>query len=498
MNGRRHADGSRDSSHGRDAQALGEAGGAREGAAATSEAGRAPAEAVAGASASAGSAKPDAGIDRRSFLRRTGMGAGALAAAGSLGGVLTACDARALSRGNGSEVVVVGAGAFGTWTALNLQDMGARVTLLDMYGPGNSRSTSGDETRGVRSSYGEREHWCDWANRAMERWRAFDEEWSGRLLGQLFFSAGDLILRDSWAGLQEESARTWDRLGVPYERLDHDEIAYRWPQINIEGIEVGLFEPGAGVVRSRAACQSVAEVFRRRGGEIRIARAQMGESIGGRLQDLVLEDGERLAADRFVFALGPWLPKAFPELMGGRIRISTMGHVYYFGTPPGDHRFSHPNLPSYNFPGLTGWATLPLDNRGLRIRTGGRGADDPDTSVRWIPESYHEQPRSIIAERFPAMADQPLVETRACHYESSVTRDWFIDRHPGMENAWIAGGGSAEGFKFGPMLGELIAGRVLGDDRFPELTENFRLREDDVAPSEQAAHPAERSEEWAE
>ena len=59
--------------------------------------------------------------------------------------------------------------------------MGARVTLIDTWGPGNSRSTSGEETRGVRSSYGDRPHgvlWARWATQAMERWKAWDEEFS--------------------------------------------------------------------------------------------------------------------------------------------------------------------------------------------------------------------------------------------------------------------------------------------------------------------------------
>src|SRR6185436_3157964 len=91
-------------------------------------------------------------LDRRDFLKVAGVGTGAvLAGCASAPGFLRAGRAS-------SNIVVVGAGAFGGWTALNLQRMGARVTLVDMFGPGNSRATSGDETRGVRSSYGDRPH----------------------------------------------------------------------------------------------------------------------------------------------------------------------------------------------------------------------------------------------------------------------------------------------------------------------------------------------------
>lgn len=422
------------------------------------------------------------GLDRRSFLKATGLGAGALAAVAGAGGLLAGCtdSGSRPRRGRGPEVVVVGAGVFGVFTALHLQSLGARVTLVDLHGPGNSRSTSGDETRGVRTSYPGREQWTDWAQRSIERWKAFDQEHARTMGGDLFFNTGDLILRDSEEGFVTQVREVWDTTGVPYEVLTPDEVRYRWPQISIEGIEVALYEPGAGVVRARAACQRVAALFQNRGGEIRIGRAELGASAGGRLLDVTLAGAsgvgsqETLAADRFVFALGPWFVKAFQDVLRGVIRVP-MGNVYYYSTPPADLSFNFPNMPSWNFPGVTGWPSLPPDHRGFRIRTGGRAGNDPDTSERFIPEASFEQPQALIAERFLGLVGQPVNETRACHYETSSTRDWIIDRHPGLENVWLAGGGSAEGFKFGPMIGELIATRVLETGDFAELTSNFRL-----------------------
>ncbi len=426
------------------------------------------------------SGEKEGGIDRRTFLRRGGIGAGTVALSGSIAGALSACAAPAALRGGaGTDVVVIGAGAFGGWTALNLVEMGASVTLVDLYGPGNSRSTSGDETRGIRTGYAGRDLWTSWARRAIERWREFDDEWAPVLGGRIFFSAGNLVLRPSWEGELEETRETWDRAGVRYESLDPGEVAYRWPQLRADGLEAAVFEPDAGVARSRAACLRVAEIFRRKGGEIRTGRATLGSGSGGRLFEVDLEPGFPLGANLFVFALGPWFPTAFPELMAERMRIP-MGHVFYWGTPPGDDRFSHPRLPSWSIPGVTGWPTYPPDHRGFRVRTGGRPGDDPDTSDRWIPEEFLERPREVLAERFPDLLSQPVLETRACHYESSVTRDWFIDRHPQWENVWLAGGGSAEGFKFGPVLGEFIASRVLGGGLHPELEEEFRLGSEEL------------------
>ena len=161
-----------------------------------------------------------------------------------------------------------------------------------------------------------------------------------------------------------------------------------------------------------------------------------------------------------------------------------MGHVFYFAVPPGDTRFTYPNMPSYGVPGCTGWPALPPDHRGFRVRTGGRPPEDPDFSDRWIPTEFHERPRQIIERHFPDLVGTPINETRACHYESSVDRNFIVDTHPELDNVWLAGGGSSEGFKFGPVLGEHIARRVLGVENDPELASQFRLKDDEFEPPE--------------
>jgi sarcosine oxidase len=228
------------------------------------------------------------------------------------------------------------------------------------------------------------------------------------------------------------------------------------------------------VVRSRRACEAVAEVFRQEGGTIRIGRAECPPAVDGRVARIPVMPGDDVAADTFVFACGPWLWKVFPELLGNRMR-TPMGHVYYFGTPAADNRYTFPNMPSWNFPGVTGWPALAPDNRGFRIRTGGRGHTDPDTVERWIDPEQFQRPRELIAQRFPGLVDAPLLETRACHYESSISRNFIIDRVPEVENVWIAGVGNAEGFKMGPVAGEYVANRVLGRPTAAILDEQFAM-----------------------
>jgi glycine/D-amino acid oxidase-like deaminating enzyme len=426
-------------------------------------------------------------FDRRSFLKATASGAGVTMFGVAIGAdqelhspVASGSPKREFSNTR-PDIAVIGAGAFGMWTALYLNRLGANVTVVDLYGPGNSRSTSGGQTRGVKSSYGSSRHglqWAAWAQEAIQRWQRWDAEWRDNLHPRIFFNSGDLVLRKSMSQSLKNSVTNWESLGVPFEVLTADEVGYRFPVLNVDDFEAALFEPNAGIVRSRRAIEAVASVFSSEGGAIRVARATMGKHGDSVLSELKLSSGETVSAKSYVFACGPWLPKVFPELM--KKKLSTpMGHVYYFGTPPGDDRFTFPNFPSFNFAGATGWPALNRDYRGFRIRTGGTLFQDPDLSDRTIDPRHHANARRFLTRYFKDLADAPVLETRACHYEYSTDFNFIIDTHPDFDNVWIAGGGSAEGFKFGPVAGEYIAKRVLNLETDSQLAASFMLKPDE-------------------
>jgi sarcosine oxidase len=274
----------------------------------------------------------------------------------------------------------------------------------------------------------------------------------------------------------------------------------------VNDITAVLYEPNAGVVRARRACEAVAEVFRQEGGRMVVGRVIPPEESGFDGSAVRTTDGTTITGDAFVFAVGPWLGKTF-TLMRNRMR-TPLGTVVYFGTPNGDSRFTYPNMPSWNFPGTTGWPGLPVDNRGFRVRGGGGGGggqggqrtatpdstraagatpsatsdtgtptrvDDPDLSVRWVDEARLARPRQFVADRFPSLRDAPVLHAWSCHYEQTSSRNFIVDRHPTLKNVWLAGGGNAEGFKQGPVIGEYIAKRVLGDEGDPALAKMFRI-----------------------
>jgi glycine/D-amino acid oxidase-like deaminating enzyme len=103
-----------------------------------------------------------------------------------------------------------------------------------------------------------------------------------------------------------------------------------------------------------------------------------------------------------------------------------------------------------------------IESRGLKIAYDGHGERiDPDAEARIVSPVMRERVRAYVALRFPALKDAPILETRVCQYENTSSGDFLIDRHPGMENVWFAGGGSGHGFKHGPAVGEYVTGRLL-------------------------------------
>jgi glycine/D-amino acid oxidase-like deaminating enzyme len=153
--------------------------------------------------------------------------------------------------------------------------------------------------------------------------------------------------------------------------------------------------------------------------------------------------------------------------------------VFFFGTPAGDDRFSYPHFPNYSEDDSLGYYGFPsIDHRGFKVcPVGERTPFDPDTDERLVSAYQVKRARDYLALRFPALKDQPVVETRVCQLEMSVDEHFIVDRHPGLENVWLVGGGSGHGYKHGPVLGEYVARRVTGQDGNPELEPVFRLKE---------------------
>lgn len=372
------------------------------------------------------------------------------------------------------RVAVIGAGAFGGWTALELRRLGADVVLVDRWGPGNSLSSSGGKTRVIRAIYGPDRIYSEMVKRAFELWKTVDVSKSDPLyveMGALWMHRGDDAYVRAAVPILHDLGFVVDQLSIP-------EAVKKYPQIDFNGVKSVWLERKAGAIYSRHACAVVRDMVAKAGGHYRQSSVKPGPIVNGKMSDVRLEDGSKLRADVFVFALGPWLGKVFPEVIGDRVH-PTRQEVYYVATPKGSDRYTANRLPIwidfgkrivYGIPDVNGrWLKVADDTRGEPI--------DPTTADRHPKKEKVESARQFLAERFPEIAGQPLLSAEVCQYENSPDGNLIIDRHPSVSNVWLLGGGSGHGFKLAPVVGEMTAQAIVSGQGIPAVFHLDRLRD---------------------
>jgi glycine/D-amino acid oxidase-like deaminating enzyme len=345
----------------------------------------------------------------------------------------------------GDRAVVVGAGAFGGWTALHLLRLGINVSLIDAWGSGNSRSSSGDETRVIRSTYGANEFYFDLNVRALTLWQEFQASWNR----QVFFNTGVLWLcHKEKCALVDDSIPFSKKHKMEYEYVSKNDLAKRFAVVNAKDLHHGYFDPYGGYLKARESMQLVQETF---------------INEGGTYINRMVSPGENIEADTIIYACGSWLGKMFPSEIGNRITCSKQ-EVYYFGVPA-ENAKEYDSFPVWvdaddkdHYYGIPGNA-----NRGFKVGVDRKGKRFDPTSGERIPEpEVLAHARGFLSHRFPGLKDAPLVESRVCPYENSGDGNFIFEQHPTNKKVWFLGGGSGHGFKHGPALGELVARRLAG------------------------------------
>ena len=349
------------------------------------------------------------------------------------------------------DVVVIGAGCFGAWSAHELLRSGRKVLLLDAYGPAHSRASSGGESRVIRMGYGADELYTRWSMRSLESWKVL----GARLQQTIFHATGMLWLAGKSDTYTRQSQQTLTKVGVAHQQLSLRELEDTFPQISSDGIEWALWEPGSGVLMARRAVQALVADSIQRGLDYRTASV-VPPAASTRLDCIVTQVGESISAGAFVFACGPWLPTLFPELLGQHI-FPTRQEVFFFAPPPGDSSFTYPAMPAwFHHPALV-YGIPDLENRGFKVSVDKHGPPfDPETGSRLPSAEGLAIARGYVAQRFPKLKNAPLTESRVCQYENTSNGDFVIDRHPEVDNIVIVGGGSGHGFKHGPAVGDYV------------------------------------------
>jgi len=359
--------------------------------------------------------------------------------------------------GPGLDVLVIGGGVFGLWTARALQRAGRRVAVLEMAEPGHAAASSGGESRITRCMYGAEERYAEWAWASLVEWRAL----SDRASEPLFHETGVLWMYREGDVFAEASVRVLEGLGIPVERLGPSGLRSRYPVLRVEPEDQALFEPRGGTLLARRAVQRLAAELVAEGVHFvrgRAAPIRVTSGKHGALSWIETTDGRRIEAEQFVVSCGSWLDCVCPDTLGGRLFV-TRQDVLFLDVGP-EETGSLPiwaDMPFYGFPALAG--------RGFKLAHDRHGplVEDMDTLDRTVASTAEREARVFLARRFPDLADRKVVDARVCQYANSSNGDFLIDRHPGFGNVWIVGCGSGHGFKQGPSVGAHAADLVLGN-----------------------------------
>jgi glycine/D-amino acid oxidase-like deaminating enzyme len=276
--------------------------------------------------------------------------------------------------------------------------------------------------------YGADEIYTRWAIRSLALW----QEFLGTADEPLFHRTGVLWMAREEDPYSLNTLQTLKKLDVRFERLSRAELQRRYPQIDFGSITWGMLEPDSGAILARRAVQ-------------RVVQAAVEAGVDYRVEKIEPARKPRIEAGTFVYACGAWLPKVFPDLLQDRIH-PTRQEVFFFGAPAGDRSFAPPAMPVCIDFGDQVYGVPDLENRGFKVGPDRHGpAFDPDSGERVVTAEGIAAARRFLAQRFPALQDAPLVETRVCQYENTSNGDFLIDRHPEIENAWLVGGGSGHG-----------------------------------------------------
>lgn len=383
------------------------------------------------------------------------------------------------------SVIVVGAGAFGVASALELVRRGYSVDLLDPGPLPHADAASTDISKMIRMDYGHDEFYTDLAMEAMDVW----DRWNAQGPHPLFHEDGFLVLSPmplKGGSFEGDSYRLLAARGLALERLGDPELTSRFPAWHPGRYVDGYYNRRAGWAESGAVVAWLLDVARGLGvrlheGVTATALLQRGSRVIG------VEAGrQRFEADHVVVAAGAWTPVLLPWL----------SDVMWASGQPVLH-FLAADRAAFQAPAFvpwaadishTGWYGFPaLDDGRVKIGNHGPGIRTDPRDARVVPDWAEPRFRAFLAETFPELADRPVVGRRLCLYCDTFDGDFWIDRDPSRDGLVVAAGGSGHGFKFVTVLGSIVADVLEG--RPNRWAQRFRWR-DAGPPAKEAARNA--------
>jgi sarcosine oxidase len=371
------------------------------------------------------------------------------------------------------DVIVVGGGAMGSAAAWRLARAGHRVRLLEQFAFGHEQGSSHGPSRMIRIAYPAPEY----VELGQEAFRLWDE------LQLEAGSSESLLLRTHGmnvgvphADAMEEVARTLDTLGVPYERLDYDELGRRYPQYTFPEGSIGIYQEDYGILAASRCVAALAARARAKGAELYDEEPVVEIAPDGDGVTVRTTRGTHLA-ERVILTAGSWLGPLLAPL-GIDLPLTVLQEQLAFFRVLDPAAYTPDRLPllMHRFPGTTSLGSVfpiyghegvkvMLDRIGLRV--------DPGNPDRTIDPARLERLRAYAAELMPGITGE-ILETTSCRYTMTPDEDFIIDHHPEHRQIVIASPCSSHGFKFAPVIGQVLADLAV-NEKTPYPMARFRL-----------------------
>jgi glycine/D-amino acid oxidase-like deaminating enzyme len=373
-----------------------------------------------------------------------------------------------------SKVIVVGAGINGVTAAIELKKRGHAVILIDPGPLPHPLAASTDISKAVRAAYGPDGDYTELAERSIRLWRKWNEEFGV----ELYHETGVMFVRQSEmkAGdFEYESFKLLQQHGSKVQRMDSAELWQRFPAWNPDLFRDGVLEGEAGYAESGRVVATLVQHAGSIGVELRSgSRFDHLAEHDHRIEGIVVENGERMVGDRVVMATGAWTPYLLPFT---KKFFRASGQPVFHLKPSRPDLFAPERFPVFGADiTTTGYYGFPLNRDGIvKIANHGTGREmSPDSPKRTVTSEEEKNLRKFLSWAFPALAEAPIVYTRVCMYCETHDGNFWIARDPERQGLVIAAGDCGHGFKFAPVLGEIIADAV--EHKSNPLLEKFRWR----------------------
>ncbi len=357
------------------------------------------------------------------------------------------------------KIIVVGAGINGVTSAIELKNRGHKVVLVDPGPLPHPLAASTDISKAVRAAYGPDEDYTTLAERSIPVWR----EWNKKFGTELYHETGVLFIcrQPMRAGdFEYESARVFEKHGHRFDRFDSTKFHQRFPAFAPERFHDGFFDPEAGYAESGHVVATLVDYAKSLGIELRENAKVTGCDEGNNsVEGVLLEDGNRIDGDAVVIAAGAWTPYLLPST---KTFLRATGHPVFHLKPAEPELFLPERFPFFGADiSTTGYYGFPLNRGVVKIANHGAGREmSPDSSERVMTGEEESELSAFLRSTIPSLADAPIVHTRICMYCDTNDGDFWIAPDPKRPNLIIATGDCGHGFKFAPVLGEIIADAV--------------------------------------